>query len=163
MSQWTHVAGVIRIDGFPFLAGLTPKQEEAQIRKMIGNTCDFEDGDEKWEACTVPCGSEGSIQYGFCHSPQDEVEQVGVVRVQCASIVRSVVAIWGDLRDFSDREKIVEWFKTVLAQFNKDNPENTGSFSIRDALLTIQIEYKGTDTVCIWDGEKVVRRSIARK
>lgn len=154
MSQWTHIAGVVRIDGLPVVVGLNQEQERAEIIKMIGNTCDFEDGDDKWDACNVPCGSEGSIQYSYAFSGRDE----GIGH----SITRSAIPIYGDLRDYSDAEAIIKWFKQVIAKFQPDHPENKGLFSIRDAVLSIEVEGRKEKTLCVWNEKEIVTTEIKR-
>jgi len=150
MSQWTHVAGVIRIDGLPSVVGLNQEQERAEIRKTLGNTCSYDDDAPKWDACNVPCGSEGSLQHSYSFVGHDEAGE-GIVA--SSSLTRSAIAIWGDLRDYDDDNGIIKWFKETLAKFQPNHPENKGLFSIRDALLSIEVEGQGKK-VCIWDAEK---------
>jgi len=151
MSQWTHVAGVIRIDGMPFVVGLNQEQERAEIHKMVGNTCSYDDDAPKWDACNVPCGSEGSLQYSYSFADHDEATEGFIAST---SLSRSAIAIWGDLRDYDNENEIIEWFKGTLAKFQPNHPENKGLFSIRDALLSIEVEGQGKKAVCVWNAGK---------
>jgi hypothetical protein len=62
MSQWTHVAGLIRLDNFGgvLMIERAPFDKQKKVIKAIhaalGNTCTFESSSEETEACTVPCG-----------------------------------------------------------------------------------------------------------
>ena len=62
MSIWTHVAAVIRVDGIAALDGSPPD---------LGKTCTFESPEADWEACDVPCGSEGSLDWSLHTSPHE--------------------------------------------------------------------------------------------
>lgn len=151
MSQWTHVGGVIRIDGIPSLAGLNQEQEKAEIQKMLGNTCSYDDDESKWDACNVPCGSEGSLQHSYSFVGHDDV---GKGFIASSSLTRSAIGIWGDLRDYDDEQEIINWFKGILAKFQPNHPENKGLFSIREALLSIEVEGRNKKTVCVWNNDK---------
>lgn len=152
MSQWTHVAGLIRIDGLPFMMGLNQEQERAEVQRMIGNACGYDDDKSKWDACNVPCGSEGSLHYCYDFTGYDEDIS--------HSAMRSAISIWGDLRDYGDKEAIVKWFKSVVAKFRAGDAENKGMFSIRDAVLSIEAEGSTSKTICVWNGKEIVRRSV---
>lgn len=99
MSIWTHVSGCVRIDGLSILGD----DMEAKISSAFGNTCDFDDPRETWEACTVPCGSEGSVQYKIAHTGDEN------------DMAWGLVYIWGDLRDYSDVDEICQWIKKACA------------------------------------------------
>lgn len=114
MSIWTHVNGCIRIDGVPQL-GL--KSDVQDVVDIMGNTCDWEDSEEIWEKCTVPKGSEGSIQY--------KILKVG------DGMVLWTIPIWGDLRDYDNVKEIEDWFMGIIA-----NPD----VWIRSAVLEIEVE-----------------------
>lgn len=117
MSIWTHVNGCIRIDGVP---QLDLKSDVQDVVDIMGNTCDWEDSEEIWEKCTVPKGSEGSIQY--------KILKVG------DGMVLWTIPIWGDLRDYDNVKEIEDWFMGIIA-----NPD----VWIRSAVLEIEGgEYK---------------------
>ncbi len=156
MSQWTYVAGTIRVDGFPDLLGLSHDEEKEQIEKMVGSTCDYDSPPEQWDACNVPCGSEGSIQRRFMLTGYDK----GIGH----SISRGVVSIWGDLRRYENEREIVEWFKAVIKKFEAlDSSDNKYGFSIRDAMLSVEVEGRQHKTFCIADGKDIVTKRIKRK
>ena len=113
MSIWTHVTGNIRIDGIP---GLSKIGTVEALKAVLGNTCDFGDDEAVWEACTVPCGSEGSLQY--------EV-------IEYASGMPWVtVAVWGDLRNFDSIFEITKWFERIVS---------AEGLIIRQAVLSVSI------------------------
>ena len=91
MSIWTHVAGVVRIDG---IAGLTPEPQ-------FGNTCTFYSDPDDWDKCDVPRGSEGSLQYSVWENPQG------------SHAAKYTVSVFGDLRDFDSVEEIVSYFNRI--------------------------------------------------
>ena len=95
MSHWTHVTGAIRVDGVPSLERKGKMLEF--VKSCLGKTCDFEGTEKEWKECTVPRGSEGSIQY-LLHEYSDGLPWL-------------IVSIWGDLRDYDDKEAIFHWFK----------------------------------------------------
>lgn len=132
MSIWTHVTGAIRIDG---VLALGDKYTIEILKKFLGNMCKFSSTQEEWKNCTVPRGSEGSIQYHI-HEYDKGLPWV-------------VVTVWGDLRDYGDLEgdfdKIVEWFTKICG----------GTYIIRQAILEVEVEGK-TPCVLRWDGSKVV-------
>jgi len=92
MSQWTHVAGCIRIDDLF-------NDTASKIKAQFGITCTFDDGEDALDKCNVPCGSEGSIQYRIEHTGSPY------------SLSWGLVSIWGDLRDYNDATAIYEWIK----------------------------------------------------
>jgi hypothetical protein len=102
MSQWTHVAGCIRIDHF--IGDLNPDVFRNDIKKSFGNTCDFYDNRSVWDCCNVPCGSEGSIQYDMSEISDDSLEW-------------GLIYIWGDLRDYTDYQEIYRWIKKSCEPF----------------------------------------------
>lgn len=163
MSQWTHVAGIIRLDslGATIVMGPTSikrqKIEEA-VAKAMGNTCDYESEPEEWEQCNVPRGSEGSLQYNvFPNSDKDD-----------HALSWGYAVIWGDLRDFGEEDVpgIQDWFQKSLERLQKPegfNPlEEMGmdekwdymlhSFLIRQAVLSVRVEY-GERTILLWDDD----------
>lgn len=92
MSQWTHVAGVVRFDG---IAGMMPEP-------VLGNTVSYEDPERKWSECNVPMGSEGSLSHNMVTSSRD------------SDLARWVATIWGDLRDYDNADEIIEYFKRIV-------------------------------------------------
>lgn len=119
MSQWTHVCGCIRYDALR-MEGM-PYNTLESIKELVGNPCSFEDNKEVWDACNVPCGSEGSIQFVFWSNPS------------ISSLSAFAVGILGDLRDFGteDVPKIKEWFEGIT---------KSKGIMVRNAILEICIE-----------------------
>jgi len=123
MSQWTHVNGAIRYDALRIPGLDTPFYSQAEVKKFLGNTASFEDDEAVWDACNVPCGSEGSIEFVVHENPSE------------TSLAAFGVHVFGDLRDFGsdeDIEKIREWFKRVTTK---------KGVMVRSAILEINVEY----------------------
>lgn len=111
MSIWTHVNGSIRFDYLRIT-------KELDLKGIIGNTCGYDDrGDDDWKNCTVPCGSEGSLQYSIWTNPHKN------------SLAAYTVNIWGDLRDYEDHSEIKLWFQRIL---NKA--------PVRNVVLEVEVE-----------------------
>lgn len=123
MSQWTHVAATIRFDDlrFPGMPDQTPD---------LGKTCRFDDELEDWDACTVPCGSEGSLQHHLWVNPERN------------AVTAFVATIWGDLRDYSDVGEITTYLNRVCA-----------GRMIRQGVAQIEVEYSRT-VVLQWTASK---------
>ena len=161
MSQWTHVAGIIRLDsmGANIIRADTSFKNgmiKEAVAKVLGKTCDFESGDKAWSQCGVPMGSEGSLQYRVHPNSEEDTH----------SLNWGYVAIWGDLRDFGMESvlKIQEWFQEGLEKLKK--PEGfsamkdmgaqekaeymLSSFMVRSAVLCIDVEY-GPQVVLLHD------------
>lgn len=121
MSQWTHVCGCIRYDALRMVG--TPYNHIEKIKELVGNPVSFDDSEEKWDACNVPCGSEGSIQFVFWANPS------------LNALAAFTVGIFGDLRDFGkeDVHKIKEWFNRITS---------AEGIMVRNAILEICIEYE---------------------
>lgn len=114
MSIWTHVAGVIRIDGL-----------EGMPEPDLGNTCNFFDEQDVWEACSVPCGSEGSLSYTVWTNPNS------------SQIARWTCTIWGDLRDYDSVEEIRAYFERI-----------TDGYMVRQGAFTVEVEGQPRQTFC---------------
>ncbi len=93
MSNWTHVAGLIRFDS------LLHDELERDIPNAFGETWQY--GDDEYLASPVPFGSEGSLQYVFNRTGFHEGN---VLSITCGNL-----AIWGDLRDYEDPFDIYNW------------------------------------------------------
>lgn len=106
MSFWTHVNGSLRVDS---LTG--------DMRNLF-RTVGFWGKDEEWEACNVPCGSEGSLDISIWYNPQPN------------DASRYTINFFGDLRGFEEDEQpeIIEWLDNLI----KDN-----NMIIRGGIVTI--------------------------
>ena len=114
MSQWSHVNACIRFDSF--LRQGTPTEKE------LGKMCRWEDeSTSHWENAELPCGSEGSIEYTILSSGGEN------------SLAANVVAFYGDLRDYENKQEIIDYFERIT----KDK-------MIRSGVLEISIEFQET-------------------
>jgi len=91
MSTWTHVVGVIRFDSLPGMP-----------EPNCGSTCEYEDDESIWDKCTVPCGSEGSLQISKWENPAS------------CSIARYTYSIFGDLRHYENGQEIIDYFNKIV-------------------------------------------------
>jgi hypothetical protein len=101
MSRWTHVTGLIRINA---ICGNFSKIELIEdIEHCFGKPVKFLDPIEMWDKCTVPCGSEGSLQYEFIDNNEEN-------SMNCGTIL-----IHGDLREYWNKEEIIHWVKHAIS------------------------------------------------
>ena len=116
MSIWTHVAGVIRVDGFG--GGRTKEDFEPILGKEITFHSPYWMWDEveAYPENFVPFGSEGGLAYTVWQNPEKD------------HLAANTISIFGDLRDYTKPEKIKEWFENIL--YNK-------GLCIRDAVISI--------------------------
>lgn len=119
MSNWTHVAAVIRFD---FFKGITPAPDlgHTAIYPEIITAQAMEQFDHDMADCDVPCGSEGSLN----HSLRESTGNI-------------VATIWGDLRAYDDVAAILEYLELVtvgrriragVAEITVDHPETRRLF-----------------------------------
>lgn len=121
MSQWTHVNGSIRVD---------------HLRSITSNI-DFNDifrtthwEDDNWDDCNMPCGSEGSLDINIWTAPSK------------SSIAAYTINIFGDLRDYENKEEIINWFHKLI----------TKTFlMVRAAALTIHVEGSAFINLTLYD------------
>ena len=129
MSNWTHVAGIIRIDGIRDI-------EELDFDKVIGKECLWESPTEVWEDAEanpdkyLPMGSEGSLQKSIWENPNKH------------SLASYTISIFGDLRDHHSTSDIIEWFK-----------EKCKLLWVRNAVITVENEWCGAETYTYVDKE----------
>lgn len=123
MSNWTHVAGVMRINLFRF------DDTELNFDEIFGKEVLFESPEEVWEDAAenpdkyLPMGSEGSLQKSVWVNPDK------------SQLFSYAVTIFGDLRDHGDPDEIIEWFK-----------KKCELLYIRDAVITVLNERNGMKT-----------------
>ena len=125
MSNWTHVAGIIRINSIRCL------ENDLNFDDIFGKECMFESSEETWnELCKyperfLPSGSEGTLQ-----------KSVWINRNKscCAAYT---VSIFGDLRDHDNPEEIIDWFERLI---------NENDLWVRNAVITVENEWNGTMT-----------------
>lgn len=139
MSQWTHVAGLVRLDGIGFLKGWTPEDEKRELEKVLASS-------------SLPLGSEGPLQY-----------QVQITFPE-SHLCRGHIALWGDLRDYDDVKEIRKWLEGLISNFSfshylpKESP-----FHIRDAVMSIDVEFSGRRILLAWNEKKLVEKAIKVK
>jgi hypothetical protein len=121
MSNWTHVAGIMRIDSFRFA------NNDMDFEKEIGKECLWGTGDwDEWDKHPedfLPGGSEGTLNMSVWKNPDRDC------------LAAYTVSIFGDLRNHDSCEKIIDWFK-----------EKCKKFMIRQAVITVHNEWNGTET-----------------
>lgn len=177
MSQWTHVAGIIRLDNFgACMVRLSTDCKNEKIKqaigKALGNTCNYDSPDGAWQQCTVPCGSEGSLQYKVLPN-SDSDEDTHAITWGCA-------VIWADLRDFGSEDvpKMENWFQESLAKLTKPEGFNPveqmdmsekarymlSAFSIREAILSVDVEGQPR-IILLWDSgaSKIKRMEVTNE
>lgn len=93
MSQWTHVCAIIRFDAIPILGCGVMQLSD------LGKTASWDEGN--FDSCTVPCGSEGSLQTSLWENPNRN------------HMMAYTASIWGDLRDYDDVQEIKEYFERI--------------------------------------------------
>ena len=135
MSNWTHVAGVMRIDDLRFDETKMP-----DFDKIFGKTLRFEDDwPEDLESRKdeyLPIGSEGSLEMSV-HVNED-----------IHSMAAYVVTIFGDLRDHDSPDEIINWFKK---KYNLVNSSDEVIGGVRNACIVAENEWNGTKiwTACV--------------
>ena len=126
MSNWTYVAGIIRIDYIKY-----EYKSILDFDKLFGRDCDcFHEIFEAHEhpELYLPVGSEGSLKKSIWVSyPND------------SHVARYAVSIFGDLCDYSC-DKIIGWFKNKCKLIDSDNVPGG---SIIQATITVSNECGG--------------------
>ena len=119
MSNWTHVAGIIRIDALG---------DKFDADKLFGKEIHFDDPIDEWRYALkhkheyMPMGTEGSLYKSVWVNPRK------------SHMDRYTVSVFGDLRDHDDADEIVEWFKNIC---------NKLGYSVRNATITVRNELNG--------------------
>ena len=129
MSNWTHVAGIIRVDGMDMNMGA--EEVEEVFDRVIGKECLYDSPSEVWEDASahpdqyLPMGSQGSLRKTIWKNPDKYY------------LDSYTISIFGDLRDHDSTTDIIEWFKAKCEEF-----------WVRNAVITITVENKmyGTET-----------------
>lgn len=122
MSNWTHVAGIIRVDSIRF-------DEEIDFDKVLGKECLFDAPLSVWDDVEsnpdkyLPMGSKGSLQKTIWVNPDKS----------CMDAY--VVSIFGDLRNHDSAKDIIDWFKKKCEKL-----------SVRNAVINVWNECYGTET-----------------
>ena len=128
MSNWTHVAAIIRIDDLRIF------DTKLNFEELIGKSLSFDDiweGTENYSQFKkdpkgyLPLGSEGSLKMSVWTNPD---------KSHCAAYT---VSIFGDLRDHEDPSEIIRWFKDLILSHK---------FITRQAVITAENEMNGHET-----------------
>ena len=109
MSYWTHVTATFRIDC------LDRDEMPNMIKKVMGQTLEFGEAPDP-NTYYLPYGSEGSLHYEIIENPNE------------TSIAAYTVTVFGDLRDYTDADAIIEWFESVCS-----------NFMMRQAVITLYV------------------------
>ena len=126
MSDWTHVAAIVRIDSLRF-----DDNEVDDFEKIFGKQLLWESTREEWDDATdhpekyLPMGSEGSLEMSVWTNPDKNC------------MAAYTVSIFGDLRDHCNPDAIVDWFKSKVED---------GNIFIRQAVITVDSGYFGQRT-----------------
>lgn len=147
MSQWTHVAGAIRIDA---LRTVIPMDYEQAVHDVIGQSTVID-----WDSIDlrgipnpshgedVPSGSEGPIEYLIHENPMK------------SSMAAFDVLVWGDLRDFGEEgvSAIGDWLAGIIVGVREH------SMSIRSLIVKVDVEYGPSHTFYL-DDEGLLTESV---
>lgn len=125
MSNWTHVAGVIRIDDLRF-DDKTPDFDTLIGKEMSYSELIFNSDMEINESEYLPMGSEGSLKKSIWINPK------------LNDITAYTVSIFGDLRDHDTTSEIIQWFKDKCKSISED-------YMIRQAVITVENEWSGVE------------------
>ena len=123
MSVWTHVAGVARVDDLR----IGPDMDiQAYFDNIFGLELSYEDlcmHNYSFFGNYMPMGSEGSLTKSIWVNPK------------VSQIAAYTVSVFGDLRDYDEPEKIINWFKEACSKC-----------AIRNAVITAECERGNTLT-----------------
>ena len=126
MSNWTHVAAIIRMDGIQDLVEFSQEDWDSIIGKEYQYGADssvrqdFREHPENY----LPGGSEGTLHKSIWVNPN---------KSHCDAYT---ISIFGDLRDHYDIDTIIDWFNTLCDKL-----------VIRQACITVTNDIHGTKTV----------------
>jgi len=133
MSKWSHINGSIRVDG---LGGLIPKPLFGDLFKTV----EYDDPEEKWDECNVPCGREGSIQVNIWQN------------LDPSCMAQYTINVFGDLRDYSDVQEVSDWFEKIVKK---------SGLMIRSAVLTCNVEFDAIHTFVYVSDDEPIKVYIA--
>lgn len=124
MSNWSHVAGIVRIDWLRFSDedGI----DSDMLERLFGKSFGFGSFPEEAETHPekfLPFGSEGSLDISLWENPDKHC------------LAAYTVSVFGDLRDHDDPDAIIDWFKEKCTN---------GNVWVRNACITVVNERVGT-------------------
>lgn len=126
MSNWSHVAGIIRIDDIRF-DDKTPDFDELVGKEMSYHEYSFTNDEDIDNSKYLPMGSEGSLKKSVWINPN------------ISHMSAYTVSIFGDLRDHDSTSEIIQWFKDKCKSISED-------YMIRQAVITVENEWSGTES-----------------
>ena len=138
MSQWTQVAGSIRIDAV--LMNEEEREDEKikeDIEKCFGTVVKWESEQDVWKLPKeerTPTGSEGGLNYKYLTTEKD---------ISCIS--RGAILIDGALRDYGEDD-----YKDIQKWLNKAVDKSNGKWWVRQGVIEIDIEY-GKTVILLWN------------
>lgn len=103
MSIWSHVAAIVRVDDLRF-----PGESEPNWDDIFGKECLYGSPSEVWDDAYehpekyLPMGSEGTLKKSVWVNPNK------------SHMAAYTVSIFGDLRDHTDVEGLINWFKDIV-------------------------------------------------
>lgn len=128
MSNWTHVAGIIRVDGI-----IESSDMGNEIKRIIGKEVHFDSSMDEWNDFDrnpeeyLPCGSEGTLRMTLWENPNK------------SSMAAYTVSIFGDLRDHDSPTEIIKWFRGRVLMLD------CISCGVRNACVVADNEYYGVE------------------
>lgn len=128
MSNWTSVAGIVRIDAIRSEEE-TVEEATRMFENYFGKELRYHSEDELWYEADehpenfLPFGSEGSLTMSVWVNPDLD------------SITSYTVSIFGDLRDHDDPDAIIEWFKGKC---------KSEYIYVRNACITVENDLHGS-------------------
>lgn len=128
MSNWTHVAGIIRVDGI-----IESSDMGNDIKRIIGKEVHFDSSMDEWndfdrnQEKYLPCGSEGTLRMTLWENPNK------------SSMAAYTVSIFGDLRDHDSPTEIIKWFRDRVLMLD------CISCGVRNACVTASNECFGIE------------------
>jgi len=126
MSNWSHVAAVIKIDNLRFNPNVKPNFDE-----LIGKEVNPDDDAEIWNDARkhpdkyLPMSNGGSLKKSIYEDSD--------INRKAAYTIR----IFGVLRNHDDPDEIIKWFKNKMKIWKK-------KFKIRQMTVTVHDEQNGT-------------------
>lgn len=126
MSNWSHVAGIIRIDDIRF-DDKTPDFDKLVGKEMSYHEYSFTNPEDIDKSKYLPMGTQGSLQKSVWINPN--INHINAY----------TISIFGDLRDHDSTSEIIQWFKDKCKSISED-------YRIRQAVITVENEWSGTES-----------------
>lgn len=135
MSQWTHLAGIIRLDNLRRRVAFNAPTEDLVMKILLEG---------------APRGSEGGCSVYFHEWPETKnYDEKDHTNIHEGSTYWADVIISADLRDVGDNEEDIEKIKAWFTGINKKLWD--AKLITRQAVLQIEVEYKYWDILTLED------------